>query len=259
MKRILSVILAAVVLTVSLTGCSGVSQEEYDAVVERCSQLEADNKTLSDQNKALQSENDALAYKNQTLSTKAENATRNYYSLESNYKQIVESEEYQNFIALSENEQAAEIARAEKERIEAEEAARLAQEEASRQEAERLAQEEAERLAEEAKGYETGITFEQLSRTPDDYVNAKVKFTGSVLQVLENSGVNEIRMSTNGKYDDVIYGSYLTDILDVRLLQDDIITIYGEFKGLITYETIMGGSVTLPYVLIDRIELTTTY
>ena len=223
MKKIFSIILcAAVVLT---AGCSGVSQESYNSLVE--------------ENSRLQSEKNELKSKYDTLVSDTE-----------------------DFRKLSEDEKAAELAKAEKDRIEAEEAKRQAQEEADRLAAEREAQEEAERkaeeearLAEEAKGYETGITFEQLSRTPDDYINKKVKFTGSVLQVIEGeTGVNMIRLATDGKYDDVILAHYLTDIIDVRLLEDDEITICGVFKGLMSYETVLGSSVTLPYILIDRIE-----
>lgn len=46
----------------------------------------------------------------------------------------------------------------------------------------------AQKAAEEAQGYETGITYDQLARTPDQFIGKKVKFTGKVLQVLESSG-----------------------------------------------------------------------
>lgn len=82
MKRILSVILAAVVLAVSLTGCSGVSQEEYDAVVaenealqaeksdlsNKCENLEKDYSELSENIYGLQLENKNLKDENQKIS-----------------------------------------------------------------------------------------------------------------------------------------------------------------------------------------------
>lgn len=58
----------------------------------------------------------------------------------------------------------------------AEEAARSAKKEAEKQKSEKAAEErkkkEAEekaRLEEEAKGYETGITFNRIARSPDDF------------------------------------------------------------------------------------------
>lgn len=223
MKKIFSIILCAAVVLIS--GCSGVSQEEYNSLME--------------ENSKLNSENNELKSKYDTLVSDTE-----------------------DFRKLSEDEKAAELARAEKDRIEAEDAQRQAQEEADRLAAEREAKEEEARkaeeearLAEEAKGYETGITFEQISRNPDDYINKKVKFTGSVRQIVEgDTGVNMIRLATDGRYDDIILAHYLTEIIDVRLLEDDEITIYGSFKGLMSYETVIGKSVTLPYILIDRIE-----
>ncbi len=244
MKKIFSIILcAAVVLT---TGCSGVSQEEYNSLLEEKNELKKIGEQLLEENSRLQADNSMLQDENNELKSK--------------YDTLVSDTE--DFRKLSEDEKAAELAKAEKDRIEAEEAKKQAREEADRLAAEREAQEEAERkaeeearLAEEAKGYETGITFEQLSRNPNDYINKKVKFTGSILQIIEgDTGVNMIRLATDGRYDDIILAHYLTDIIDVRLLEDDEITIYGVFKGLMSYETVLGSSVTLPYILIDRIE-----
>lgn len=56
----------------------------------------------------------------------------------------------------------------------------------------------------EAKGYETGITFEQLARTPDDYKNKKVKFKGQVIQVTEGESETQIRFNVNNDYDKTI-------------------------------------------------------
>ncbi len=60
--------------------------------------------------------------------------------------------------------------------------------EAERIIAEKQAAEEAARLAaEEAQGYETGITYDNIARTPDEYTGKKVKFTGKVIQLIEGS------------------------------------------------------------------------
>ena len=93
MKRIFSVILAAVVLAVSLTGCSGVSQEEYDALVaenaklqsendelnDKCDSLEKDNSELTDNISALNSDNSALKSENQRLENNLDTATQLLY------------------------------------------------------------------------------------------------------------------------------------------------------------------------------------
>ena len=59
-------------------------------------------------------------------------------------------------------------------------------------------------------------------------------------------------MSTSGRYDNVIDPPAL---LNVRLLEEDKIAIYGISLGLHTCETVMGGTVTLPLANIGRIEI----
>lgn len=123
------------------------------------------------------------------------------------------------------------------------------QEEKARQEAERL---EAERLEAERMQYETGITFDQLSRDPDAYNGKKVKFSGYVLQVTEGSSEYQIRLATSGKYDNVIFLSINKKLPTQRILEDDYITVKGTSKGL--YTSVMGASKTLPLVFVEAID-----
>jgi hypothetical protein len=110
------------------------------------------------------------------------------------------------------------------------------------------------REKEEKVGYNTGITYEQLARTPDDYEDKKVKFTGEVIQVVEGDSSTQIRLAIDSDYDKVIYIEYASDIVDSRVLEDDIITIYGVSKGLLSYESTIGGTITIPSVLVDKID-----
>lgn len=113
---------------------------------------------------------------------------------------------------------------------------------------------EAERLEAERLKYETGITFDQLSREPDNYNGQKVKFKGYVLQVTEVGSEYQIRMATSGKYDNVIYLYMDKSLTQQRILEDDYITIKGTSKGLHTYTTVMGASKTLPLVAVEVLE-----
>ena len=83
----------------------------------------------------------------------------------------------------------------------------------------------------------------------------KVKFSGRIVQVIESDAVNQARMSTNGRYDDIILFTYDPNILNVRLLEDDNVTIYGIFIDVESYTTVMGAEVTIPSVLVERIDL----
>ena len=126
--------------------------------------------------------------------------------------------------------------------------------------------------AEEKKGYDTGITFFQLERMPDDFKGQKVKFYGRVLQVLEGKNEVDIRLATkkfslgssyssgsssldNLSYiEDILYGYYDPKTPNYRVLEGDMITIYGSAKGLYTYTSTENKEITLPLVEITKID-----
>lgn len=115
--------------------------------------------------------------------------------------------------------------------------------------------EEQKKLEEEKKkGYNTGITYEQLARTPDKYIGKKVKFSGKVIQVIEDDDEIQIRLAVNDDYDTILFASYDPSIVDSRILEDDHITIYGVSVGTISYESTMGGKITIPGVVIEKID-----
>lgn len=235
-KTIFALCLCTCVL---LSGCSGVSREEYNSLASSNSQMESENQ-------ALEEKYDSVSGKYNELKGKYDKLSADYETLKK------DTEEWR---ALNADQKAAAKAQAEADRINAEEEQRKAQEAADQAAKEKAEQEEAQRKAEEAKGYETGITFNDISRSPDTYKGKKVKFTGRIIQIVEGSYQNSARMSTSGKYDDVVFFTYYNDSIDVRLLEDDMITIYGTFSGLYTYTTVLNSSVTLPEIHVDRIDL----
>ncbi|MDV9963369.1 toxin regulator [Clostridioides difficile] len=112
----------------------------------------------------------------------------------------------------------------------------------------------AAKAAEEARGYETGITYDQLARTPDDFKGQKVKFYGRVVQVMEDTGSTQIRLATDDNSDTMLYCEYDPSIVPSRILEDDYITIYGTSAGTITYQSTMGGNITIPGISVDKID-----
>lgn len=112
----------------------------------------------------------------------------------------------------------------------------------------------AAKAAAEAQGYETGITYDQLARTPDDFKGKKVKFTGKVIQVMEDSDTINIRLAVNDNYDTILLGEYSPSTVSSRVLENDHITIYGTSIGTISYKSTMGGSITIPGVYISKID-----
>ena len=126
--------------------------------------------------------------------------------------------------------------------------------EMAKQSQEKLDEIKAAKEAEEAQGYETGITYDQLARTPDDYKGKKVKFYGKVVQVIEGDKSRQIRLAVNSDYDTILFGQYDASTVSSRVLEDDMITIYGTSVGTVSYQSTMGGKITIPGVYIEKIE-----
>lgn len=112
-----------------------------------------------------------------------------------------------------------------------------------------------EKEKQEKQGYNTGITYEQLARTPDKLMGKAVKFHGKVIQVIEGDTEVQMRFAVNDDYDKILYCAISKDNLKgTRILENDKITIYGLSNGLITYDSTMGGKISIPGVLIVKYE-----
>lgn len=112
-----------------------------------------------------------------------------------------------------------------------------------------------EKEKQEKQGYNTGITYEQLARTPDKLMGKAVKFHGKVIQIIEGDTEVQMRLAVNDDYDKILYCAISKDNLKgTRILENDKITIYGLSTGLITYDSTMGGKISIPGVLIQKYE-----
>lgn len=132
---------------------------------------------------------------------------------------------------------------------EAEKQALIAEQEAAA-EAERVAAAEQEKV-----GYDTGITFDQIARTPDDVQGQKVKFTGKVIQTVGESGLITIRLAIDDDYDKVVMATYDSSLVAQRILEDDQVTIYGIANGLFSYEATSGATITVPLIAVEKIDI----
>ena len=72
---------------------------------------------------------------------------------------------------------------------------------------------------------------------------------------MEGNDKVQIRLAVDGNYDNILLGEYDVSIVSSRVLEDDYITIYGLSAGLITYESTLGASITIPSVSIDKIDM----
>lgn len=101
-------------------------------------------------------------------------------------------------------------------------------------------------------------TYEEIARDPDDYIGEKARFTGKVIQVMQKGNSYTLRVNitkTRWGYDDTILVSYSAKDGDSRILEDDIVTMYGFLGGTYTYETVMGSSLTVPLLYAEYISI----
>ncbi len=64
----------------------------------------------------------------------------------------------------------------------------------------------------------------------------------------------QARLAVNGDYDNMLLCEWDSSSVSSRVLEDDTITIYGVSEGLITYESTMGGDITIPSISVDKIS-----
>lgn len=90
------------------------------------------------------------------------------------------------------------------------------------------------------------VEYSQVERNPSEFEGMMIKVTGEVIQVSEGY-FNSItlRIDSSG---DIWYATYKRNDNDERILEDDIITVYGECEGVETYRSVLGSSVTIPAI-----------
>lgn len=216
-----------VIIALFIGGAFGPSQEELDQVLSAKQDMEI---TLSKEKE----KNDKLSDTNKELAAKVEEAEP-YFKMEEEERKNKQAEAEAKAAELEKKKAAAEAEAEAKEKKKAVELKKKAEEK-------------------EKKGYETGITYNQLARTPDDYMGEKIKFRGKVIQVMEGDDTTQIRLAVGEDYDTILFGEYDSSIVNSRILEDDIITVMGLSTGLLTYESTMGGDISIPGMSIDKIQ-----
>ncbi|MDT3394571.1 MAG: hypothetical protein LIR10_08370 [Bacillota bacterium] len=124
----------------------------------------------------------------------------------------------------------------------------------AKQESLKRATNESEAVKEQAKAtkndpesYKTGITYDQIARTPDDHKGQKIYFTGKAIQVLDDDGETQIRLAVDGNYDNVLLVTISNSKLNnSRVLEDDLVNVAGISSGIVKYKSTMGSKISIP-------------
>lgn len=134
-----------------------------------------------------------------------------------------------------------------------EEQAKKEKEEKRKEQAAAEAQRKA-REQQEKQGYDSGITYSQLERTPDEYEDKKIKFKGKVIQAIHGEeNITQLLIAVAPYYEKTLWAVFKNDITPSRVLKGDIITVYGIAKGIYTYESV-GGVVSIPLMKAEKID-----
>lgn len=101
--------------------------------------------------------------------------------------------------------------------------------------------------------------YKNIARDPHLYQGKMARFTGQVIQVMESGNSVVLRVnvtkSTYG-YNDTVFVTYTKkSSQESRILEDDIVTLYGTLEGLKSYETIFGATVTIPAMEAKYIDI----
>ena len=103
----------------------------------------------------------------------------------------------------------------------------------------------------------TAYSYDELARDPNKYLLMHGKYTGKIIQVMEDGNEYQLRVNitkTRYSYTDTICVTYTRKDGESRLLEDDIVTIYGTNFSTVSYTSVLGAKITLPYVVASYID-----
>lgn len=98
--------------------------------------------------------------------------------------------------------------------------------------------------------------YMELNRNPERYIRDCFSFDGKVLHVMEKeNGAAGYRIATGESDRDVIYVDYARGGSEGRILENDMITVYGMSEGLFTYDGTTGEKITVPSMTAYYIDI----
>lgn len=101
----------------------------------------------------------------------------------------------------------------------------------------------------------TKSNYESFARDEASYINATISFDATVIQVLEGEDYTQYRMAIDNDLDCIFYAEISSDNMTIRLLENDEIHATGKYYGLYTYQSTLGGSITVPACIIESYTL----
>ena len=95
--------------------------------------------------------------------------------------------------------------------------------------------------------------YEEYARNPTSHADEAIEFTGKVVQVVEGA-ITTYRIAIGGDSSSIFLVKYLRQEYESRILKDDFVTVRGRFTGATTYQSTLGGNITVPSCIAEKIE-----
>lgn len=128
-----------------------------------------------------------------------------------------------------------------------------------KEEEERLEQEQLVKDKEDYIASAKTYDYKDLERDPDKHKGEIAVFQGKVIQVSESILDNVVYRvninNTEDKWSDTIYVTYKRPEGEARILEDDMVTIYGDLEGIETYTSVLGGKISIPSIKAKYINI----
>lgn len=100
------------------------------------------------------------------------------------------------------------------------------------------------------------ISYTDIARDSNGLKGQYCKFTGKIIQVMDGSYRMNVTANEYGYYNDTIVFTYNIGN-ENRILENDIVTIWGQSAGLLTYTSVLGAEVTVPEIAATYISIDT--
>lgn len=106
------------------------------------------------------------------------------------------------------------------------------------------------------------ISYKELARNPESFKGEYFTFTGEVIQVMEQGNLVNLRVNVTSEtlFDTTFYTDTIFVVARLsedgnRILEHDIITLYGICDGLYTYTTVLGSEMSIPRIDVEYWEI----
>lgn len=98
------------------------------------------------------------------------------------------------------------------------------------------------------------LDYNNLLRSPDDFISKTFSFSGSVFQIIKQEDIYVEFLLYTGADDEYIHINYSYKDADVRILENDELTIYGTYYKMYDYVSLLGSNHSIPHIYAEFID-----